>query len=156
MNSIKIILVYFLFTNLIPAQECESELIINCDLDSVNIFINDSLVSTNGEFIGKLQQGQYVITADERSDRWNSLTFIDTVVINDCNVRKLLIYFSNPSKKQFNQIYQKNNLIIKKYFLSDSAYNQVDLTLPTIEKKEMFINSTLFKALATSTVILGG
>lgn len=155
MNLNNLIIVAFLFATSIFPQDCKSELIIKSDFDMVNIFINDSLVSSDGSFIGELNFGEYIIIADEISDRWNSKTFIDTLKIIDCNKRKLNFYFRNETIQQFNDNLN-GDLNQGKYYLSDSAYEQITLHLPTITKKDKFINSTLFKVLAGSAIALGG
>lgn len=155
MNFNKIILIVSLFVFHLSAQDCKSELSITSDFDMVNIFINDSLVSTNGNFNTELKIGVYVIIADEVSDRWNSKTFIDTLQIDDCTKRELKFFFRTGNNSI--EVDQNSNdfNFQKKYFLSDSAYKNFDLTIPSF-KKEKFIESTLFKVLTGSAVLLGG
>ncbi|MCS7053084.1 MAG: hypothetical protein NZM09_05060 [Ignavibacterium sp.] len=151
---------YFLllsFTSIIIAQDCKSELVIKSDFNSVNIFINDSLVSDNGYFVGKIEKGNYKIVADEVSDRWNSITFIDTIIIDDCNLRKeLLFLFKEDSiKTQLNQ-HDSTDFINKKYYLSEKAYKEIDFSIPNKVKKEKFVDSHLFKIFTVTSIVLGG
>jgi hypothetical protein len=150
----------FIFTlvliSKIIAQDCKSELIIKSDFNLVNIFINDSLVSDNGNFVGELPKGTYVIIADEVSDRWNSKTFVDTLLINDCNKKEFLFFFRSDTGNS--ELDKNNNLyhLQKKYYLSDFAYEELDLNIPNPIKKEKFIDSNLFRILTGTAIILGG
>lgn len=156
MSFIKSIFVALIIVTINFAQDCKTKLIIKSDFNLVNIFINDSLVSTDGQYIGELQKGSFIIIADEVSDRWNSKTFIDTLHIEDCTKRELLFYFrQDASISEFD----KNNDMYhfqKKYYLSDSAYEELDLNIPNPIKKEKFVDSNLFRVLTGTAIILGG
>lgn len=156
MSFIKSFIMSLLLISTIVAQDCKSELIIKSDFNLVNIFINDSLVSNNGQFNGELPKGTYIIIADEVSDRWNSKTFIDTLFINDCNKKELLFFFRSDS---INSEFYRNNEVYhfqKKYYLSDSAYEELDLNIPNPIKKEKFVDSNLFRILTGTAIVLGG
>ncbi len=149
------LLILFLITHL-SAQDCKSTLIIISDFELVNIFINDSLVSENGIYQAELEQGIYIIVADEVSDRWNSKTFFDTIEIKNCDKIELNFYFRNYNNQSDAFGNQQSFQSQKKYFMSDSAYNNFALQLPNPEKKEKFIDTHLFKILTGSAILLGG
>ncbi len=156
MNFIKSFFASLFLLTSIFAQDCKTELIIKSDFNLVNIFINDSLVSENGNFTGELSNGTYIIIADENSDRWNSKTYIDTLFINDCNPIQLLFFFRSDS---INSEFDENPIgfnFQKKYFLEKQAYEQLDLSVPNTLKKQHFVDSDLFKVLTTTAVLLGG
>ncbi len=156
MSFIKSFIMALVLISMIFSQDCKPVLIIKSDFELVNIFINDSLVSNNGQFTGELTKGTYIIIADEVSDRWNSKTFVDTLFINDCNNRELLFFFRSAT---FNSEFDRNNdgyHFQKKYYLSDSAYEELDLKIPNPVKKEKFVDSNLFRILTGTAIIFGG
>ena len=73
------------------SQDCKSKLIIETDLQLVNIFINDSLVSDSSFYETELNDGNYKIIVMENSDRWDAKTFIDSIEIKNCETKKLSI-----------------------------------------------------------------
>lgn len=156
MSFTKSFIMSFVLITTVVAQDCKSELIVKCDFNLVNIFIDDSLVSNNGQFIGELSKGTYVIIADEVSDRWNSKTFIDTLFINDCIKKELLFFFRSDTT---NLEFDTNNDSFhfqKKYYLSSTAYEELNLNIPNPIKKEKFVDSNLFRILTGTAIILGG
>ena len=155
MNFIKSLFTSLFLLTSIFSQDCKTELIIKSDFNLVNIFINDSLVSENGNFTGELSNGTYIIIADENSDRWNAKTFIDTLFITDCKPIQLLFFFRSDSVNSE----LDDNLgfyFQKKYFLEKQAYEQLDFSVPNISKKQNFVDSDLFKVLTATAVLLGG
>lgn len=156
MSFIKFSITSIILISNILAQDCKSELIIKSDLSPVDIFINDSLVSSNGQFIGELEKGIFVIIADELSDRWNSKTFVDTLVIDDCNKRELIFLFRSDTMSSNFDLSSQSFHLQKKYYLSNYTYEDSDLTIPLPVKKEKFIDSNLFKILTGTAIILGG
>lgn len=156
MSFIKFSITSIILISNILAQDCKSELIIKSDLSPVDIFINDSLVSSNGQFIGELEKGIFVIIADELSDRWNSKTFVDTLVIDDCNKRELIFLFRSDTMSSNFDLSSQSFQLQKKYYLSNYTYEDLDLTIPLPVKKEKFIDSNLFKILTGTAIILGG
>lgn len=156
MSFIKFSITSIILISNILAQDCKSELIIKSDLSPVDIFINDSLVSSNGQFIGELEKGIFVIIADELSDRWNSKTFVDTLIIDDCNKRELIFLFRSDTMSSNFDLSSQSFQLQKKYYLSNYTYEDLDLTIPLPVKKEKFIDSNLFKILTGTAIILGG
>jgi hypothetical protein len=148
MSLTKILLIiFYLNTSSLISQNCISRLIVTSDFNSVNIFINDSLVSTDGNFSGELENGIYILIADELSDRWNSKTYVDTIIIEDCRTIELNYKFRNSHN-------YNSNLDIFNNHSNNLDALQLDLT--NFSKKEKFIDTPLFKILSASAIILGG
>ncbi len=156
MNFYKFFVLSTLLVANLIAQDCKSELIIKSDFNLVNIFINDSLVSENGNFRGELPNGVYTIIADEISDRWNSKTYTDTLIINDCSKKELIFFFRTDTLNYQSDGNYEGIKFQKKYYLSDFAYQDLMLEIPKTIKKEKFIDSNLFRILTGSAIILGG
>ncbi len=89
-----IFLLFFLFNAEYYPQDCVAELMIESDVEYVEIFINNISVGVGSRFSIKLENGDYVITVNENSDRWDARSFTDTLHITDCNEIKLIIICS--------------------------------------------------------------
>lgn len=177
----KIILFFMLSVFSILAQDCHNVLKINSDITEANIYLNDSLVSTNGKIELELQDGEYIVVADELSDRWNSKSFSDTIKISGCE-QKIINYFfksetllesipedayvfSNDSLIGFTPIkvpgtfqelrISKPGFIEKKIFMDGSPIQTVNLDFNGVTKSEPFVNTTMFKILTGSAIVLG-
>jgi hypothetical protein len=152
-NSLFFIFIFSILSTL--AQDCRTILTIKSDFELVNIFINDSLVSENGNYQAEIEKGVYIIIADEVSDRWNSKTFIDTIQIKECDKIDLNYFFRYKNK---NNVFENRSGFDSqdKYYMSDSAYNVIEIMNSRSIKKEKFIDSYLFKILSGSAILLGG
>jgi len=175
-------LFFFLFTAEFYAQDCLAELIIESDIEGVEIFINNISVGVGRHLKIELDKGDYVITANENSDRWDARSFTDTLHIIDCNEIKLNYYFRSEvlldTEPQNVYVFNKDSLIgftpllipvdlekvylqkpgyLAKEVLSEEIYSLQKITLDYIgeEKKESFFEGTLFKVLVGSAVLLG-
>ena len=172
----------FLFTPEYYSQDCVAELIIESDIEGVEIFINNISVGVGSPFNIKLKNGNYVITVNENSDRWDARSFTDTLHITDCNEIKLNYNFRFEAlldtEPQNVSVFNKDSLIgftplfipadlekvylqkpgyLDKEVLPDEIYSFHKITLDYIgeEKKESFFEGTLFKVLVGSAVLLG-
>jgi len=175
-------LIFLLFTAEFYAQDCVAELIIESDIEGVEIFINNISVNVGSPFIIDLEKGDYVVTVNENSDRWDARSFTDTLHIIDCNDIKLIYYFRSEvlldTEPQNVYVFNKDSLIgftplfipvdLKKVYLQkpgysskevlhDEIYSLQKITIDYIgeEKNESFFEGTLFKVLLGSAVLLG-
>uniref|UniRef100_A0A832G6C0 PEGA domain-containing protein n=1 Tax=Ignavibacterium album TaxID=591197 RepID=A0A832G6C0_9BACT len=163
------------------AQDCHNTLKIISDIFEVNIFINDSLVSTSGKLELELEDGSYSITAVENSEKWNPITFNDTLVLSGCETKIVNYNFTSgilletipsdvyvysdetligftPLKvpKNIQELkLSKPGYIEKKILLEDNPIQIVKLDFNGKIKSEPFVNTTLFKVLTGSAIALG-
>ncbi|MFN3695463.1 MAG: PEGA domain-containing protein [Ignavibacterium sp.] len=170
----------FCYFNLF-SQECTNILRINSDIPEVNIFINDSLISANSNIEIELQNGVYVVLAEEFSDRWNSKSFCDTIYLSDCETKTINYYFknevlietiptdayvfANDSLIGFTPVKVPANLselkllkpgyLEKKILLRDNSVQTIRLDFNGTPKNEAFVHTTLFKVLTGSAIVLG-
>ena len=175
-------LVFFFLTSEYFAQDCLAELIIESDIEGVEIFINNRSVGVGSPFSIKLETGDYVITVNENSDRWDAGSFTDSLHITNCNDIKLNYYFRSEvlldTEPQNVSVFSNDSLIgftplfipidlekitlqkpgyLEKEALPDEIYSSHKITLNYIgeEQKESFFEGTLFKLLVGSAVLLG-
>ncbi|MBK7229406.1 MAG: hypothetical protein IPH97_11215 [Ignavibacteriales bacterium] len=143
MNLYIKILLGFLPFSLIQSQDCKSKLMIESDLIPINIFINDSLVSEEQTYQTELADGFYKIVVMENVDRWDAKTFIDSIDLKNCEVKKL-VYKSE--RKAENKIYLDSSPQDAYVFENDSLLgntplfignfsNELKLTKPGYEDK---------------------
>lgn len=182
MNSlIKILLIVLFFNPFSFTQECSNLLRIISDSPEVDIFINDSLINSDGNIELELQDGQYIILAQETDDRWNSKSFCDTIILTGCETKIINYFFKNevlietvpadayvfvkdsligftPLKVPANlselKIF-KPGYIEKKILLGDNSVQTIRLDFNGTPKNEAFVNTTLFKVLTGSAIVLG-
>ena len=177
-----IFLLFFLFNTEYYPQDCVAELLIESDVEYVEIFINNISVGVGGRFRIELENGDYVITVNENSDRWDARSFTDTLHITDCSEIKLIYNFRSEvllnTEPQNVSVFNKDSLIgftplfipadlgkvylqklgyLAKEVLPDEIYSLQKITLDYIgeEKKESFFEGTMFKVLVGSAVLLG-
>lgn len=79
----------FLVTSKLFSQDCNPTLVITTDFPLTQIFINDSLVSESNNLEIELTRGTYKILVMENSDRYDALTFLDSLTVNDCKTYNL-------------------------------------------------------------------
>ncbi|MCL6495546.1 MAG: hypothetical protein K6T54_12305 [Ignavibacterium sp.] len=177
----KIFLIILSIYFVLPAQDCHNTLKIISDISEVNIFINDSLISTSGKLELELEDGSYSITAVENSEKWNPITFNDTLVLSGCETRIVNYNFTSgilletipsdvyvysdetligftPLKvpKNIQELkLSKPGYIEKKILLEDNSIQIVKLDFNGKIKSEPFVNTTLFKVLTGSAIALG-
>lgn len=177
----KIILFISLLSLTGYAQDCLNVLKINSDIEEVNIYLNDSLISLNGEVEIEIDDGEYILTAEENSEKWNAKTFSDTIKIMGCENKIINYYFSsetlietipadayvfaNDSLIGFTPIKVPNDFqelriskpgfVEQKIFLNDYSPKLVKLDFNGIIKSEPFVNTTMFKVLTGSAIVLG-
>lgn len=164
------------------AQDCRNKLKIISDIPEVNVFINDSLVLTNGKLELELEDGKYFITTVENSEKWNPISFTDTIVLSGCETK--IIYYNFTSEGTLLEtipsdayVYSNENLIgftplkipknieelklskpgyiEKKILIEDNPIQVVKLDFNGKIKSEPFVNTTLFKVLTGSAITLG-
>lgn len=170
-----------------PAQDCYNTIKIISDIPEVNIFINDSLVypkdgsQTSKKLEFELEEGKYVITAVENSEKWNPITFNDTIFLSGCETK--IIHYNFTSETLLETIpsdvyvYANDSLLgftpikiptnIQELKLSKPGYVQkeikieekpvqlVQLEFNGTIKSEPFVKTTLFKVLTSSAIALG-
>jgi len=141
---IKIIFV-LTFISFTYSQDCKSKLIIATDLQLVNIFINDSLVSDSSFYETELNNGNYKIIIMENSDRWDARTFVDSITLKNCEAKKLT-YFSNrkvylDSNPQDAYVFDKDSLIGSTPLFIGNLRNELKLTKPGYQEKILLQNS---------------
>ncbi len=163
-------LLFFLFTAEYYPQDCFAELIIESDIEYVEIFINNISVGVGSRFSIELENGDYVVTVNENSDRWDARSFTDTLHITDCSEIKLNYNFRSEAllntEPQNVSVFNKDSLIgftpllipadlekvylqkpgyLAKEVLPDEIYSLQKITLDYIgeEKKESFFEGTL-------------
>ena len=179
---IKTFLVFIISLPFVNGQDCKSKLIIETDLQLVNIFLNDSLVSDSNNYEVELENGTYKIIVMENSDRWNAKTYIDSVKLIDCETRKLIF---NSAKKvyldsdpQDAYVFENDSLIGNTPLFIGNFRNELKLSKPGYEEKiilqnqlsentlvslnfigtkkeESFFYSTTFHVLAGTALALG-
>jgi len=178
---LKIFFIILFSTFALFAQECFNTLKINSDISEVNIFINDSLISSNGNIDTELNDGRYIIIATENSGKWNAKTFSDTVFLSGCETKIINYYFRNetlletipsdvyvysndsligfsPLKipKNFGELkLAKPGYVERKINIDDKSYYLIELNYNGIVKSEPFVETTLFKVLTGSVIVLG-
>lgn len=182
MNSYGKIISFLLLLSLTTfAQDCLNLLKINSDISEVNIYLNDSLVSTDGKIELEIQDGEYIVRAEEFSDRWNTKSFFDTIKLSGCENRAInysfnpktvletiptdAYVFSNDSLIGFTPLkvpnkfrelrISKPGFIEKKIFIEDIPVQIVKLDFNGVIKSEPFVNTTMFKVLTGSALVLG-
>jgi len=171
-----------LFTTEFIAQDCLAEVIIEADIGGVEIFINNNSAGVGSPFRIRLETGDYVLTVNENSDRWDAGSFTDTLHITNCDEIKLNYYFRSEvlldTEPQNVSVFNKDSLIgftplfipidLEKIYLRkpgylgkelfpDEIYSSQRIKLDYVgeEKKESFFEGTLFKILVGSAVLLG-
>lgn len=164
------------------AQECKSKILVRSDLDSVYVFINDSLITKTKSSSIELPNGRYQIKLVGDNKIWNSYITDDIITLKDCDsiiVKYKSVYGnyidSNPQDAYvfigdsligntpifFNSFIKK--VTIKKdgfrdYNLSDLKVGnnvKVNLEFIGVQKEKSFFTSTTFKVLAGSALTLG-
>src|SRR3972149_10980434 len=121
----------------ILSQDCKAHLIIESDIVNVNIFINDTLVGSGMSVDVYLKEGTHKIVVLEESDRWDAKTFIDTVVIEDCNDVKLKYIFTSKvllnSDPEDAYVFSNDSLVGYTPLLLPIGLNNVRLEKPGFE-----------------------
>lgn len=183
----KIFLIVLSVYFMVPAQECHNKLKIISDIPEVNIFINDTLVSpknglvTNEKLELVLEDGKYIVTVIENSEKWDPITFVDTIELSGCETKNLNYHFTSETlletTPQDVYVYSNETLIgftplkisnhikeltlfkpgyaEKKIMLDDNPIQIVKLDFNGKKKSEPFVNTTLFKVLTGSAIALG-
>lgn len=170
------------FTAISLAQECKSKIIIQSDSISVNVFINDSLMTDikNNEI--ELANGVYKIKLVGDNNLWDTRVMLDSITLKNCETKKIVydigdkIYLdSNP---QDANVFYGDSLIghtpvfinysFDKIILKKSGYADYQIVEPSksknikvnldfieVQKSESFFNSAAFKILAGTALALG-
>lgn len=177
--KINLLMLVLFFTSF--PQECYNTLRIVSDFPEVNIFINDSLISTVGNVEIELKDGEYILIAEEVNDRWNAKSFTDTIKLSDCETKIINYYFKselliesipsdaylfvNDSLIGFTPLKVPANLgeikitkpgySEKKVQFGDGLFHTVKLDFNGTAKSDPFVQTPLFKVLTASAIILG-
>jgi hypothetical protein len=180
---IKIIfpLVIFFISD-IYSQDCEARLTIECDIENVNLFIDDTLAGESMKIEVSLTKGFHRIVVLENSDRWDAKTFIDSLYVDDCDDILLQYYFKNSvllnTDPEDVYVFSNDSLVgytpllvpmnLKNIRLEKNGYESIDVNYSNFGTKkpikmnfigeyddERFFDKTFFKILAGSMVLLG-
>ncbi len=179
---IKIIFLSLIIIPEIISQDCKSRLIIETDLDSANIFVNDSLVSVSNKFDSEFEDGWYKILVVKNSNNWDKTFFKDSVFLSGCITKNLSFkteekVYLNTSPQDAYVLYgdsllgntplfierSKKILTITKpgysveSLIADDLAKQNIVTLNSLQlpKEESFFYSSGFHILAATAVVLG-
>lgn len=182
MNLLTKTLMILFFVNLfLQAQDCKNILRIISDKSEVNIFVNDSLVSSNGQVELEITDGEYKITATENDENWNAKAFTDRISLSNCETKIINYHFNAETLLETIPsdvyVYSNDSLIgftplkipstIQELKLSKPGYVQkeikieekpvqiVQLEFNGTIKSEPFVKTTLFKVLTGSAIALG-
>jgi PEGA domain len=172
----------FIFIENVYSQECEAHITIDCDIENVNIFIDDSLAGSGKLFETDLNKGIYRIIIMENSDRWDAKTIIDTLNISNCEDVALQYQFKDKillnTEPEDAYVFSNDSLIGYTPLLISSGVKNLRLEKPGFETKSIddseiksdtkiklnfigqyddgvFFDKTLFKILICSMVALG-
>ncbi|WP_337872828.1 PEGA domain-containing protein [Ignavibacterium sp.] len=177
----KTLMILFFVSLFLQAQDCNNILRIISDKSEVNIFINDSLVSSNGQAELEISDGEYKITASENDENWNTKTFTDKISLSNCETKIIHYHFnaetlletipsdvyvySNDSLLGFTPIkipatvqelkLSKPGYVQKKIKIEEKPVQIVQLEFNGTIKSEPFVKTTLFKVLTGSAIALG-
>lgn len=164
------------------AQDCKADVIISTNLESAQLFLNDSLKQIGNEFQLELEPGTHIITLSSNSRVWDSELIIDTLEITDCssisftyNFKSRVFVNSNPqnvyviqsdSITGFTPLWLEDDfqsLLLRKPDYSEITLSRNDL-VPGIKPELQFIGenkttsfyeSALFKVLTGTLIALG-
>lgn len=174
-------LIFALALSSLAQDDCKSNVTINTNNEKANIFVNDSLVAV-GNTTMEMKPGYYEIVIIESISKWGSDVFNDSLAIKECNESIELTYnFENRtllnSVPDAAVIY-KDTLIgytpiliplkFENLSLEKTNYRRKNISLPLVtqsqritldyigkENKQPFIETTLFKVLIGSALVLG-
>lgn len=182
MNLFTKIVLILIQISILQAQDCKSKLVIETDLTSVNILINDSLVSESFVYSTELPDGFYKIVVMENVDRYDAKMFIDTIELKNCEEKKLVYKIQEKvyldSSPQDAYVFSGDSLLgntplfipksLSELKLSKPQYEvktlsrdqflsvtKVDLKFIGNHKEESFFYSTTFQILAGTALVLG-
>jgi len=180
--KIKILaLIFILVIGVLAQDDCKSTVTIITNNEAANLFVNDSLVSV-GNLELEVKPGYYDIVIMESTSKWGSEIINDSLTITECNESIELAYnFQNRTLinsvpdaaviykdtligytpiliplKYENLLLEKINYERKNISLPPASPSQ-KITLDYIgkENKQPFIETTLFKVLIGSALVLG-
>jgi hypothetical protein len=166
----------------VSPQVCTADVFIQTDVDSANLFVNNYFESQGKNFSLKLVPGTYTITIIDDYKKWNTSRIDDTLRINECKnilvkyiLRKKILIDSDPQNAYVKEsdtligftpfLIEDNfkSLIVQKPGYSDkivTAHGISTYIKPVLEftgeiKGESFYESTIFKVLAGTLIVLG-
>lgn len=164
------------------AQDCTANVVIHTNLESAELFLNDSTKQVGKDFDLNLSPGTHIITLSANSREWNSQIIIDTLRIVDCSdliydydFTTRLLFDSNPQNVYvlqsdtligFTPLWLEDDsqsLLLKKPDYSDLIVSQNELKSsikPELSfigeyKSESFYESSLCKVLTGTLIALG-
>lgn len=163
------------------SQDCDSKLLLKTDISNFRVFINDSL-EYKDQYEFELKKGFYKILILEDSDRWNASSFSDSIFIDSCETKELILQLSSDilidsdpldvqvfagdsllgftpllMPKYFDKITLKKIGYSEKEIVIDERFSKMNASLDFIgePKKENFFDKPLSKVLIGSMVVLG-
>jgi len=179
---IKIIIVSAIIVPELFPQDCKSRLIIETDIEPVNIFINDSLVSVSNKFDSEFDDGWYNILVVKNSNNWDKAFFKDSVFLSGCVTKNInfeteqKVYLNTSPQDAYvlsgDSILGCTPLFISRddkiltvskpgysveSIIPDDLARQNIITLKSLQlpKEESFFYSSTFHILAATAVALG-
>ena len=182
MKFINIITLLLLF-NLAAAQDCKSKVTLKIDDPDASIYLDEELIGAGNVEID-LSQGEYDLYIRESGLSWDANFIEERIFISECNKNydfnfsfDKYVYFDSSPQDVY--VFSKDSLLgnspmfipkdIKDIRLTKPFYeaktiqfnyseveNPVKLDFNGVKEKERFINTTWFKALIGSAVVLGG
>ena len=164
------------------AQDCKAHLTIKSDIENIIVFVDDTLAGSGNTVDIELDLGFHIIVAAENSDRWDAITFIDTLNVKDCKDLFLKYKFSSDvllnSDPQDVHVFSNDSLIGYTPLMIPMGLNNIRLEKPGYETTMVdysdfdrnqpvhlnftgeiddgnFFDKTLFKVLVGSMLALG-
>jgi len=164
------------------SQDCEVQVIINCNIENVNIFIDDSLSGSGKNVVTNVSGGVHQIVVTKNNYSWDTKTFSETLNLQSCNDTVLSFNFlsdvllnSDPGNAAvfdgdsllgYTPLHiplglqsiklQKNGYESKTVHYSDfENLKPVKMNFTGEYKEGTFFNKTLFKILLGSMLALG-
>ncbi len=180
--KIKILaLIFILVIGALAQDDCKSTVTIITNNEAANIFVNDSLVAVGNATL-EMKPGYYEIVIMESISKWGSEVIKDSLTITECNesieltnnFRDRTLINSVPDAA----VIYKDTLIgytpiliplkYENLSLEKTNYQRKNISLPLVtrsqritldyigkENKQPFIETTLFKVLIGSALVLG-
>jgi hypothetical protein len=140
-----LLILAFIFSNLLYAQACRAKVTIKTDLDSSLIFINNNFTG-KGNVETELSPGNYLITAEEPSSLWDAKKINDSLTIRNCNEAKSISIKFNKrfylrTNPQDAYVYSKDSLIGYTPLFVPKYFNSFELKKPGYEDAAILSNN---------------
>ena len=178
----KIIFSVLVCSTFLSAQDCKAKIIIQTNVETSALFIDENLIAEGNNIIVELDSGNYKIRIIEDLKKWDAEIINDTLKIVDCNDVFLIYNFKSKSlidtKPQDVYVTDGDSLLGFTPLLIDKNFDELFLSKPGYSNKtvsqaeinseqkpeltfigevkgESFYNTTLFKVLVGTAIALG-